>query len=1054
MTEVEFRLLGPFQVRRGADTVTAGGGKRRALLAVLLLSANRLVSIDRLTEALWGDDPPKSAQNLVQGYVSDWRSMLEPGRKRREAGQRLVSSVGGYRLVVADSECDLHRFEALRRDARRFRVAGDLDEAARLLALALDEWRGPALADFVGDPFHAAAASALEEERLQAVEAMAAVELELGRPERALDVLGDAATLHPLRERLTELRMLALYRSGRQADALAAYEAVRRALADALGVDPSTELQHLHLQMLRQDRSLSGPPPAPTQPAVTSGLPVPLSSFVGRKQELEAVLALVQKHRLITLTGPGGSGKTRVALHTAAEVAESGDREVAFVDLAPVRAAELVCPTIADALHLSLSADLPPGRSLAAQLTSRRMLLVLDNLEHVLAAAADMAALLSAAQQLTVLATSREPLGVAGEVLYMVPPLPLPSAGSSDPTRVRESDAVRLFLERAAAAAPALTVSDHDAAILAGICRRLDGLPLALELAAPWARTLSLRALLEQLDHALGLLTIAGVDRPERQRTLRATIDWSYQELPATPRILFDRLSVFRSGAQLNAVAAVADLHTHCLPALRSLVDKNLVSRAGSNMPRYRLLETLREYAAERLADRPEDQLATRDRHADHFLWLAEQAARASRTADAGRHIRRLSDEQDEIRAALDHLHHTGRHDAALALAIDALDLWFDLGYIREGYDRLNRALDATADHPTVLRAAATAGAAYLAEARGEQATALELAQSAAETAHQTSDQCVEAAALYCLGDLLSWIRPEEGRRILEQTIAIAQSSNQQNPRWGWAKPSAVIAGATYSLAETLRFCNPDRARALLHDGLAGAERAGDRYIAAYLQRSLGFLAIDRGDWSAAESWLAASLQGARRAGSQRSEGRSHQALADLAWSRRDLETAEVYAQRAVEISRDAGHVYNWARGAARLGEVLLELNRLDEAEVVLTDAVEALSARDPDAASRLLAPARARAARLRGSTERAAAHLAAAAAVQPKDELHPERVTFLLESALLAVTRGDHALAARHVTDLDRQARQIGLVLAAPDRRRVDDLMGRARSGVHAPRR
>jgi len=1048
--EVEFRLLGPFEVRRGTDTVSAGGGKRRALLAVLLLAANRLVTIDRLIEALWGEDPPKTALNLVQGYVSDWRSMLEPGRRRRARGERLVSSAGGYRLVVAGGECDLLRFEALSRDGQRHRVAGDLDRAAQLLSRALSEWHGTALADFASEPFHSAAAAALEEARLEAVEAMAALDLELGRPVRALSTLGEAVTMHPLRERLTELRMLALYRSGRQADALAAYEAARRGLADALGVDPGVALQRLHVQMLRQEPSLSGPPPAPAQPPVSSALPVPLSSFVGRGRELEAVLELVQEHRLVTLTGPGGSGKTRLALRAAADVAERGDREVAFVDLAPVRAADLVCPAIADALNLRLSADLPPRRSLAAQLADRRMLLVLDNQEHVLDAAADLATVLAAAPQLTVLATSREPLRIAGEVLYPVPPLPLPSPGNNDPTRIRGADAVRLFLDRATAAAPALTVGDEDAGVLAGICRRLDGLPLALELAAPWARTLSLRALFEQLDHALGLLTIGGPDRPERQRTLRAAIDWSYQALPDPPRTLFDRLSVFRSGARLDAVAAVADLHTACLPALGSLVDKNLVSRIGNDEPRYRLLETLREYAAECLAARPDDELAARDRHADHFRGLAEEAARASRTAVGERHIRRLSEEQDEIRGALEHLHNTGRRVAALALAVDALDLWFDLGHIREGYERLRRALDVTVDDGTSLRAAAATGAAYLAEALGKRDAALELARSATQLAHQAGDRSVESAALYCVGDLLSWNRPEEGRRILEETIAIARSSAQQIPRWGWVRSPTVIAGATYSLAESLRFRNPDRAKALLREGLTTLERAGDRHTAAFLHRSLGFLAIDRGDWSAAESWLAASLEEARHAGSQRSEGRSHEALADLAWARGDLDTAAEHARRAVRLSRDAGHLYNWARSAARLGEVLLEANRLDEAEAVLADAAEALSARDPNAANKLLAPARARAARLRGSTEQATAHLAAAGAAQPNDELRPERVTYLLESALLAATRGDDTAAVRQATDLDRQAHQIGIVLAAPDRQRLDDLLGPQWSSGH----
>lgn len=929
MIEVEYRLLGPFEVRQEAVTVTAGGGKRRALLAVLLVAAGRPVTVDGLVAALWGEAPPKTVRNLVHGYVADWRRMLEPGRKPRTAGERLVSSAGGYRLVVAEGECDLLRFEALRRDGRRSRAAGDLGEAVRLLDRALAEWRGPALADFVGEPFHAGAAAELEEARLEAVEAIVESELELGRPARALTVLGAAAALHPFRERLVELRMLALYRMGRQADALASYEAARRHLADELGVDPGPGLQRLHVRVLQHDPALSGPAARAARPAMQA-LPAPVSTFVGRRRELTEVLSLLQEHRLVTLTGPGGSGKTRLALRAATDVSRRGDRAVAFVDLAPVRSTNLVVPAIADGLDLSLSSDLPPARSLAAQLPARRLLLVLDNFEHVLEATADVAVLLSAAKQVNVLTTSREPLGIEGEALYLVPPLPLPAPGTQPPSLVRESDAVRLLVDRASAVAPALTITDRDAEVLAGICRRLDGLPLALELAAPWVRTLSLRAVLEQLDHALGLLTIGGGDRPVRQRTLRAAIDWSYQALPAAPRTLFDRLSVFRSGARLDAVVAVGDLGAGCLPALRSLVDKNLVQRTGSEEPRYRLLETLREYAAERLAARPDEELAARDRHADHFRHLAEQAARASRTADGQRHVRRLGEEQDEIRGALAHLHDTGRHDAALALAVDALDLWYDLGHIREGFDNLRHALDVTIDDGSALRAAATVAAAYLAVALAEQAAVLELADVACGLASQVGDTYVHAAALACLGDELIWIRPEHGRRTLEQAITLASSSGEHTPRWGWARPSAVIAGATCSLAESLRFRDPDRARRLLRDGLTSIEQAGDRHTAAFVQRNLGFLAIDRGDWSDAESWLAASLEGARHAGSQRSEGRSREAFAELAWARGDLDTAAAHARRAVQLGRDAGHLYNWARSSARLGEILIARDRVD----------------------------------------------------------------------------------------------------------------------------
>lgn len=1051
MTGVGFRLLGPFEVSQGAGVLTAGGGKRRALMAVLLLSANRMLTIDQLVDALWGEHPPKTALNLVQGYVSDWRTMLEPGRDRRAAGGRLVSSRGGYRLVVGEDESDLHRFKALSRDGHATAASGDLDRAADLLDGALGEWRGAALADFVEEPFHAAAAAALEQDRLETVRARASLDLSRGRPGPALGILRGAADLHPFDERLTELCMLALYRSGQQAEALTVYERTRACLADTLGADPSPALQRLHVQILKHDPSLGGPAQTPSPPAVSMRLPLPPSTLVGRAADVAAVRALVDEHRLVTLTGPGGSGKTRLALHTAATIEERGDREVVFVDLTPLRDASLVIPAIGEAVGVGEGSGASLVQRLATRRSDRPVLVVLDNVEHVLGAAHDLAAVLAGASALRVLATSREPLGIDGELLHAVAPLTLPPRGEYDPATVQGADAVRLFLDRTAAAVPGFSVRDEDAAVLSAICRRLDGLPLALELAAPWVRTLSLGGLLEELDHALGLLTLGGPDRPERQRTLRAAIDWSYQGLPPAQGNLFDRFSVFRSGACLDALAAVADLGPEILPALRGLVDRNLLVRSRTNPPRYRMLETLREYAAERLSSRPDDERSTRDRHARHFQQLAEEAGRGSRSAAAPRLLAALRDEQDEIRAALDHLGAVGRHDAALELAADVLDLWWELGHIREGYERLSRALDETPDDGSQVRTAAMTAAAFLAMALGEGTIALELSRSAATRARAAGDDLLYTAALWCTGGLLQWGHPEQRRRMLEETMAVARVAPQDNARWGWANPRTVFAGAAHSLAENLRYRDPDRARALLEEGLTAVLEAEDRHTAAFLQRTLGFLAIDRGEWAQAAEWVRSSLDSARQVGSDRSEGRSYQALAELAWARGDLDSAARHAVHALEIGRGCGHVYIWAGAASLQCRVLLETGQLDEAESILAPAAQALSRTDPVALSRVLDPVRARAARLRGSTEAAASHLAAAAAKQADDELPAGRVTYLLEAAALAVAEGDDRAALRHLDDLEAQARRIGFVIAVPDRELLESLhqkLGRNQRG------
>ena len=557
MGQLEFRLLGPFEVSSGRRMILSGGGKRRAVLAVLLLSANEAVSVERLIDALWGETPPASAVNLVQGYVSDLRRILEPDRPPRASGQRLVSS-HGYRLVVSEDECDLLRFDALLGKAGAARETGDLSAASWLLSRALGEWRGAPLLDFTAEQFASVASTRLQEARLSAAEAAAEVELALGRPDRALRYLLDLSDAHPFRERLAELRILALYRSGRQADALAGYEAIRRGLADELGVDPGPALRKLHLEMLRQEPSLAATAP-PVIADVLPALPVALSSFVGRERELESVLQMLGSHRLVTLTGPGGSGKTRLAIEAGTVVRAAGELEVAFVDLTPVRAARLVGAAIADACRLRVRPDLAAVASLAAQLAGRRVLLVLDNVEHVLDAVPDIAALLASTPGVAVLATSREPLGLEGERQFPVPPLALPAQLPDASTEdVLASDAVRLFVDRARAANPGFSVADRDAAALAGVCRRLDGLPLALELAAPWTKTLTLRALLERLDRSLELLVGTTRHGPERHRSLRTAIEWSYAALPHPERQLLQALSIFASGAPLDAVEAVA----------------------------------------------------------------------------------------------------------------------------------------------------------------------------------------------------------------------------------------------------------------------------------------------------------------------------------------------------------------------------------------------------------------------------------------------------------------------------------------------------------------
>ena len=406
MTAVEFRLFGPFEVYRSSSLVADGTGLRQALLARLLVSANHPVGRDQLVAAVWGEDPPRSAANLVQGYVSYWRSVLDPGRGHRASGDRLTSSGGGYTLHVAEEECDLLRFHAGARAGREAVALGDLYRARQLLQRALVERRDTALLGFTHTMLEQFAVS-YEAQWLDTVEAAADVELRLGRPSAALAYVQPLISAHPLRESLVALQMLALYRAGRQADALEAYDRARHALADELGVDPSVRLGRLHMDILSQSGELARETETETETARRAPvLPLRLTSFIGREELGSQVREQLETHRLVTLTGSAGSGKTRLAVEVAAAVAATRERRVAFVDLAPVRDSDLLWQSVANVLGAHPPASNEPDEIVSSLGPGVAQLLVLDNMEHLLQAAPSIAAVLAQAPLLSLLATS------------------------------------------------------------------------------------------------------------------------------------------------------------------------------------------------------------------------------------------------------------------------------------------------------------------------------------------------------------------------------------------------------------------------------------------------------------------------------------------------------------------------------------------------------------------------------------------------------------------------------------------------------------------------
>ncbi|KAB8183444.1 BTAD domain-containing putative transcriptional regulator [Microbispora catharanthi] len=658
---MRFGILGPTEARPDGDRpVPVGGPGLRALLGLLLLNAGRVVTIDRLIDGLYGAEPPSGADNALQAQVSRLRRHLA---SLGDLGDLVVREPAGYRLAVDPDDVDASRFERLAAEGRRALDAGDPARAAGLLGQALALWRGPALADVPDAPFAPAQAARLEELRLSAAEDLAEAGLALGRHRDLLPELQERIAAHPLRERSRGQLMRALYAAGRPAEALAAYDDTRRVLADELGADPSAELSAIHLAVLRSDPALT---PASAAPG---GRPVPLTSLVGRAAELERIEALLAEARLVTLTGPGGTGKTRLAL----EAATRWPGEVCLVELAPLTDGADVPQAVLGALGLRETAvTIPtpgtrqttadPVTRLVAALTLRPVLLVLDNCEHVVEEAARLAdRLLAACPALRVLATGREALGITGERLCPVPPLRVPPPG--DELAVEDAlayPAVGLFVERAAAVRPGFALAPGDVEHVLRICRALDGLPLAVELAAARLRSLPLARIAARLGSDDGdpvaegdaprfaLLSRGSRTAQPRHRTLRAVVEWSWDLLDEPERALARRLTIFAGGATLEAAERVCGL-PDTDGVLASLVDKSLVEVVDD---RYRMLETIRAFCAERLAEAGESE-PMRKAHLAYVLDLVTTADPHLRGPDQIEWLRRLDGERDDLQAAL-----------------------------------------------------------------------------------------------------------------------------------------------------------------------------------------------------------------------------------------------------------------------------------------------------------------------------------------------------------------------------------------------------------------
>lgn len=804
----QFSLLGPLSVSRAGEPTAIGGQKPRALLAALLLEPNRVVSRDRLIDALWGEAPPDTARNTIQVYVSQLRKLLPDGA--------LETAPPGYRLVVDPETVDLFRFVRLSDEGRSRLADGDAAGAAETLRAALDLWRGAPLADLAWEPFAQAEIARLEELRLAALEDRIDADLALGRHGQLVPELERLVVEHPLRERLRAHLMLALYRAGRQADALSVYQRVRKTLVEELGIEPGESLRKLERAILAHDPSLGITPPSTASPRRVPTPPYPL---LGRERELAALADLVRRDgtRLVTLTGIGGIGKTRLALELVRRLAPEFPDGAGVALLATLQDPALVARTILEALELP-EAGQHPEEELIRALSGSRLLLLIDNFEQVLAASPTVARLLAAAPGLKMIVTSRAPLRVAAEREFAVPPMV-------------EDEAAELFVTRAQAANPSFVLTEQNAAAVAELCVRLDGLPLAIELAAARSKLLPPVALLARLGNRLELLTGGRRDAPRHQQTLRMTLDWSYDLLDSDAQRLLAQLGVFAGGCTLASAESVCRVAGSILEGLAALVDESLVTQHESDEPRFTLLQLVRDYALERLSATGESN-ETRRRHLEHFVALAEEAEPGLAGSDQASWLARVEAEHDNLRAALAYARETDDSRSALRLVVGVRRFWQIHGYLAEGRQSLESALAVTQDAPSELRANGFNMAGILAGEQGDFDAAGVSFTAAAEEARAVGATRALSSALLNLGNL------------------------------------AFFDG------------DADAARELYKESIDHSASVGDVRGQALAKENIGLLSLTADDAAEAVAWLTAARDLAREVGDELEVGRATRSLA------------------------------------------------------------------------------------------------------------------------------------------------------------------------------
>jgi len=892
-SEIDVRLLGPLEVEVSGTLVRFDGVKQRRLFVVLALRAPGAVSVDELLEALWGDELPTGAVTALQKQISRLRQRLGDGPTVRHQAT-------GYALDIDPRAIDAHRFEALLEGARLARGRNDPERAAADLRTALALWRGEALADHRFDEFAQVAIARLEERRLEALEERLAAELAGGA---GADLVGDLQALvaeHPLRERLRAQLMVALYRAGRQAEALETMRTGRSLLVEELGIEPGPELRRLERMILAHDPDLLADRPGG---ALAAPLPAPANETIGRAGERADVSELLMRPgvRLVTLLGPGGVGKTRLALEVGRAVADRFPGGVGHLNLDGVKDAGVLVPGAAAALGVVAATAGELGEQLGRATRRAPALLVLDGIEPFLEDARLVGELLTAAANLSVLATSRAALRLSAEHIYRVQPLTPPNAAA-------------LLVERVNAVHADWGVDD---AIVDEICARLDGLPLAIELAADRARMLPPRALLARLERRLELLTGGPRDLPARQRSLRATLEWSWDALEPREQVLLGRLTAFEGGASLEGIEAICNGESvgSLEPVVSSLLDKTSLLQTDSGKdaePRFSMLDTVREFAAERAADH-HDVATIERRHARYFLEYCEHAAEDAARTDRREGLERLAQERRNIRLAFERLLRAGAVDEALRVAIAfARALPWD-AHVHEVRGWLAQALGAATPAPAPRRASALYWDGQLALSQARLDDARRQLEAALAVAREAGEPAVEAAALTSLGRRAVVVAAPEAAEICDEAVAAARRVGDP----------ILVADALLIMAGACERAGAwERAGLLAGEALPLYRDAGDPYGAASALAEQGWYDLVHGRLDAAEERLGEALELRRRHGDDR---RLVEPLIDHAWLmvvRRSDEPAARGFLDCLGLARHVDDQFN-------LGEALMGLSTL-----------------------------------------------------------------------------------------------------------------------------